>query len=94
MFFFWKVVHDGVKGNKPRERVKILRLINPLNTDDKLLSGVLAARMKPVLNNVIRGDQKGFLKNRCISENCRLVLVSYNVGNRKENEPGMPLPIF
>ncbi len=61
------------KGNQPREYLKIWRPISLLNIDYKILSGVLAKRIQPVLGDIINEDQKGFLKDRCISENCRLV---------------------
>ena len=50
-----------------------------LNVDCKLLSGVLAHRMKGMLMKVISGNRKGFLKNRYIDENTRFVndIMSY-----------------
>ena len=62
-----------LKGNKPRELIKNWRTITLLNVDYKLLSGVLALRMKEVLPSVILSEQKGFLKDRYIGENIRTV---------------------
>ena len=61
------------KGRQTQRVFKNWRPISLLNVDYKILSGVLAARIKPVLCQTINNDQKGFLKDRCISENCRLV---------------------
>ena len=78
------------KGNEPREYLKNWRLITLLNTDYTLLAGVLASRMEPVLSNAISEDQRGFLRNTCISENCRLI---YDVmlEMEKKMKPVMPL---
>ena len=61
------------KGDKPREFMKNLRPINLLNVDYKILSGILAMRMRNVLSDIISDTQKGFLKGRYIGENIRLV---------------------
>ena len=54
------------KPNKAREDLKNWRPITLLNVEYKLLSGVLAHKIKQVLPNIIGNDQKGFLKNRYI----------------------------
>ena len=51
------------KANKAREMLSNWCPISLLNTDYKLLPGVLANRVKPVLCDIINEDQKGFLKN-------------------------------
>jgi len=80
------------KANKSREYLKNWRPISLLNTDYKILSGVLARRIKPVLCEIINEDQKGFLKNRCISENCRLVYdIMFELERR--NKPGLLLMV-
>ena len=61
------------KPNKAREDLKNWRPITLLNVEHKLLSGLLAHRIKQVLPNIIGNDQKGFLKNRYIGENIRTV---------------------
>ena len=61
------------KGDKPREFIKNWRPISLINVDCKLLSGVLAHRLKKVLPKIIGNEQKGFLKNRYIGENIRTV---------------------
>jgi len=61
------------KGDKPKQFLQNWRPISLLNVDYKILSGVLANRMKMVLPSVINPNQKGFLKDRYIGENTRLV---------------------
>ena len=61
------------KPNKPREYVKNWRPISLLNTSYKILSTVFANRLKTVLDKVIHDDQKGFMKDRFIGENTRLL---------------------
>lgn len=51
-----------------------LRPITLLNTDYKLLSGIIAARMKKGLSQIISETQSGFLGGRSIHNNIRLVL--------------------
>ena len=53
--------------------MKNKRPISLLNTDYKILSGILAQRLKKVLPKLIGETQKGFLKDRYIGENIRLV---------------------
>ena len=72
------------KGNKPRELLKNWRPITLLNVDYKLLSGVLASRIKEVLPNIIQSEQKGFLKDRYIGENIRTVSDSLEFIKRKK----------
>ena len=61
------------KGDKPRQFLKNWRPITLLNVDYKILSSILANRIKSVLPGIISDDQKGFLKNRYIGENIRTV---------------------
>ena len=44
-----------------------------LNVEYKLLSGVLAHRIKQILPNIIGNDQKGFSKIGTLGENIRTV---------------------
>ena len=67
------------KGQKSREFISNFRPITLLNVDYKILSGILAARMRKVLPDIISDSQKGFLKERYIGENSRLV---YDVMSR------------
>ena len=57
----------------PREDIKNWRPICLLNADYKLLSKVLAERIKSVLPKIIHSDQKGGVDGRYIGENIRLI---------------------
>ena len=78
------------KGNKPRELLKNWRPISLLNTTYKIFSGIIANRLKTVLNTLIHENQKGFLAGRFIGENTRLL---YDVISQTEiqNKAGMVL---
>ena len=45
-----------------------------LNTDYKILTKCLALRLKAVLGNVINFDQTGYIQNRNIIDNVRLLI--------------------
>ena len=78
------------KGDKPREFIKNWRPISLINVDCKLLSGVLAHRLKKVLPKIIGNEQKGFLKRRYFGKNIRPVydLMEYL---ETKNQEGMLL---
>ena len=67
------------KGDKPREFIKNWRPITLLNVDYKLLSGVLAARIKSVLPDIISDDQKGFLKNAILVKISDQSMISWSI---------------
>jgi hypothetical protein len=73
------------KGDKPREYFKNWRPITLLNCDYKILSGVLANRMKNVLPDIIGEDQKGFIKGRFMGENTRVLydVMEYLIHSKK-----------
>ena len=78
------------KGNKPRELLTNWRPISLLNTTYKIFSGIIANRLKTVLDTLIHENQKGFLSGRFIGENTRLL---YDIIHQAEhlNKPGMIL---
>ena len=78
------------KGNKPRDFLKNWRPISLLNTTYKIFAGVIANRLKGVLNTIIHENQKGFLSGRFIGENTRLM---YDIISHVEyqNKSGMLL---
>ncbi len=49
------------------------RPISLLNTNYKILAKLIANRLKTVLPLLINNDQTGYLKNRYIGENIRLL---------------------
>ena len=52
------------KGNKSREYLDNWRPISLLTTDYKIITGVIANRMRRVLTHIISDDQKGFIKKK------------------------------
>ena len=61
------------KENKDKRFISNWRPISLLNTDLKIASAVLANRVKTVLPDIISDSQKGFMKDRFIGENTRLL---------------------
>ena len=80
------------KGVKPRQYIKNWRPISLRNVNYKLLSGVLASRLKKVLPKIISMEQKGFLENRYIGENIRTLYDIMQYLNEKQ-KLGMLLQI-
>ena len=61
------------KEGKDNLQIKNYRPITLLNVDYKILSKVLAKRIKEVLGEIIQFDQVGYIKNRNIGEAVRLI---------------------
>ena len=61
------------KKNKNKLYIKNWRPISLLNTDYKLIAKIFASRLQNVLPSVINYDQSGYLKNRYIGQNIRLL---------------------
>ena len=74
------------KGNKPREYLKNWRPISLLNVTYKIFSYCLASRIKILLPYLIHENQTGFLKNRYIGENTRILydIMQHLEENNKE----------
>ena len=71
---FTKDQHRGVikmlpKKNKSPNRVVNLRPITLLNVDYKLVTKVVASRVKLILPRIIHTDQQGFISNRFMGNN-------------------------
>ena len=78
------------KGDKPREFIKNWRPISLLNLVYKIGSGCIANRLKNVLPSLIHEDQTGFIRNRYLGDNVRLIydLIDYlNIND----QPGLLL---
>jgi hypothetical protein len=78
------------KGDKPREYIKNWRPISLLNVVYKIGSACISNRLKCVLPSLINEDQTGFMKNRYIGDNVRLIydLIDYLQNVKK---PGLLL---
>ena len=66
------------------------KLICILNCDYKIANKSIASRLRKVLPRIINNDQTGFLKNRFIGENIRLLDSIINYTNT-EQIPGLLL---
>ena len=85
-FQYQSVISCIPKEGKDRRYMSNWRPISLLNTDIKIASAVVAHRIKKVLPFIISDTQKGFIKNRFIGENTRLLydLMHYlEVNNKK-----------
>ena len=80
------------KGDKDKLLLKNWRPISLLNVCYKIASGSIANRLKHLLTTIINEDQTGFLQNRFIGENTRLI---YDImfHTQKYNKPGLLLLI-
>ena len=79
------VITSIPKPNKIRFYLKNWRPISLICVDYKIASTVIANRLKIVLPSIISETQKGFLKNRCILENTRLL---YDLMQKLDEEEG------
>ena len=72
------------KGNKPRDELKNWRPISLTSVLYKMVTSVIAQRIKTVLPKLISHSQTGFIKGRFIGENTRLVYDLMNYTERKK----------
>ena len=61
------------KEDKDRRYLNNWRPISLLNTDTKIASAAVANRLKPILPDIVSDTQKGFMKDRFMGENTRLL---------------------
>lgn len=59
--------NNGIQKGQPQD-LKNWRPITLLNTDYKILTAILAARLKPILPNIVNATQKCGIKGRCITD--------------------------
>ena len=62
------------KPNKDLQHLKNWRPLSLLNTDYKILTKTLSARLQNVIGDIVSGDQTGCIKGRYIGENIRTVI--------------------
>ena len=63
------------KTNKPKQYHKHLALLTLLNCVYKMASGCIANRIKHFLEKLIHKNLTGFIKDRYIEDNIRLIYV-------------------
>ena len=70
--------------------IKNLRPLTLLNCDYKVAAKAIASRIKMVLPKLVSDDQTGFIRNRFIGENIRLIdsVIKYT---KAKNTPGLLL---
>ena len=78
------------KKDKDRIFLENWRPISLMNVDAKITSNVIAARMIPVLPNIIHTDQTGYVKGRFIGEAARSIIHIMDY-TKKQNIPGILL---
>ena len=71
-------LHVSPKGDKQKQFKKNWHPISLLNCSLKLLSSVIAERLKKVLPKLINKVQTGFMTNRYIGDNICLIYDSYS----------------
>ena len=76
------------KGDKPKEYIKNWRPISLLNVVYKISSSCIANRLKKVLPSLIIEDQTGFMSNKYMGDNIRLIYDLIYYLNYK-NVPGL-----
>ena len=76
------------KKGKDRSLLKNWRPISLLNVDAKIMSKVIAARIKNVLPSIIHHNQTGFIKDRYIGETVRSIFDIMEL-TVEENIPGL-----
>ena len=76
------------KSGKLRNTLKNWRPLTLLNGSYKFLSSMIAERLKSILPTIINNDQTGFISNRFIGENTRLIYDTI-VYTEAEEIPGL-----
>jgi len=76
------------KKGKDRLLLENWRPISLVNVDTKIMSKVIATRIKNVLPNIIHHNQTGYVKDRYIGETVRSVFDVMDF-TLKENVPGL-----
>lgn len=79
------------KENSSCPNVGNFRPISLLNTDYKLFAKILSERLKKIVTEVISTDQAGFLPQRHIRDNIRVVLDMIELGDKT---PGLKMGLF
>ena len=77
------------KKDKPTDVLNNLRPVTLLNVDYKIATKVIANRLAKVISDIICPNQTGYVKNRYISENVRLVadIIDYTKQKKYKESP-------
>ena len=67
------VINMIPKSGKNSRKLSGLRPITLLNSDYKAIEKAIANRMDPAMPHIINADQRGFMKNRRIASNIRMI---------------------
>ena len=73
------------KQGKDLTRLESWRPLSILNTDYKIITKVLAKRLKIALSEIIDPDQIGYMQNRFCGENIRLIVDIIDYCTAQEN---------
>ena len=82
------VINLIAKQGKDRTLIEIWRPISLINVDAKIISKVIAVRVKNVLPNIIHHNQTGYVKDRYIGETVRSIFDIMEFTDT-ENTPGI-----
>ena len=74
------------KKDKPTDVLNNLRPVTLLNVDYKIATKVIANRLAKVLPDIISPNQTGYVKNRYIGENVRLISDVINYTKAKQTQ--------
>ena len=77
------------KKGKDRSSLENWRPISLLNVDTKIMTKVLAARIKEVLPSIIHHNQTGYIKDRFIGETIRSIFSDIMDFTLNENASGL-----
>ena len=83
-----KAVITLIFKNGDREQLKSYRPISLTNADYKILAFVLAQSLQKIMPSIIDTDQSGYIKNRFIGHNIRLIQDIIHI-SKNLNKPGV-----
>ena len=82
------------KGTKDKRLLKNWRPISLLNVDYKILAKSLAIRLQNVISNLVSLDQVGYIKERYLGDNIRIMLDIVEIAKNKLDPGPMVMIAF